>query len=57
MKCPRCEADRPRIIDSRPRNSTTWRRRECRKCGYKWNTIEVPEFSRQIGMDEIGKRG
>ena len=49
MKCPKCGADRCRIIDVRQRGAGTWRRRCCRKCGYRWNTVEVPEFSVPTG--------
>ncbi len=43
MKCPECGKMDLRVVDSRPRpaDETIWRRRECRKCGVRWNTWEL----------------
>lgn len=39
--CPRCGRDNAATIDSRNDNGFQIRRRECRNCGKKWNTIEI----------------
>lgn len=42
MKCPRCESDATRVIDSRPADDATSirRRRECDDCGFRFTTFE-----------------
>lgn len=43
MMCNSCGHHRLRTIDTRPHDSgTTLRRRECRKCGHLFSTVEVP---------------
>jgi transcriptional regulator NrdR family protein len=46
MKCPHCDADILYVVDSRMTEidgyKTVRRRRVCRKCKYRWSTIEVP---------------
>ena len=42
--CPKCGHSNTFIVDSRTyNNATTRRRRECDKCGYRYNTFEVSE--------------
>lgn len=41
--CPAC-GGRSSVIDSRPHESSIRRRRECKKCGQRWSTTEVPYF-------------
>ncbi len=40
--CPKCQHD-SHVINSRQRDGTTNRRRECFRCKHRWNTIEVLE--------------
>ena len=41
MKCPRCDSDNVDVIESRPYQGTCKRRRECRDCKVRFNTLEV----------------
>ena len=43
MLCPACKSDQVSVVDSRPRYRTTWRRRSCANCGYRFNTCELEE--------------
>jgi transcriptional repressor NrdR len=44
MNCRKCGANGARIVDSRQvqEGRETKRRRACRVCGYRWNTLEIP---------------
>ena len=43
--CPKCGSDRPLTIDTRTKPDQMIRRRkQCRKCGQRWNTLEAPEY-------------
>ena len=39
--CRRCGSSKGTVYDSRDENGLTIRRRKCKKCGFKWITIEV----------------
>lgn len=43
MKCPQCEHKQSRVIDVRTHSGAErrWRRRECKGCGSRFNTIEL----------------
>lgn len=41
MKCPACKGTDEIVIDTRDVSEGQRRRRECRTCGHKWNTIEM----------------
>lgn len=42
MKCPNCGHLESKVIDSRPtENSSIRRRRECLECGYRFTTYEI----------------
>ncbi len=41
MKCPMCQSKKFRIVDSRAKDFGIQRRRECRKCGHRFNTAEI----------------
>ena len=42
MTCPHCKHSRTRVIDTRGQpNNTTYRRRECLKCGERFSTHEI----------------
>ena len=45
MKCPFCNAEDTRVIDSRPadENSAIRRRRQCEACGKRFTTFEKTE--------------
>ncbi|MBR1422635.1 MAG: transcriptional repressor NrdR [Ruminococcus sp.] len=43
MRCPFCNNDDTRVIDSRPSEGKKRRRRECPKCGKRFTTYEVIE--------------
>jgi transcriptional repressor NrdR len=48
MKCPKCNADNDKVLDSRAvrDGAATRRRRECLNCGHRFTTYE------EIGRDE-----
>ena len=41
MICPECQNKQFRIIDVRSKKFGIQRRRECRKCGHRFNTAEI----------------
>lgn len=47
MECPNCGCNKTFVIDTRQHKIGAgyfpFRRRECRDCGYRWNTVEVHE--------------
>ena len=43
MKCPECNCEDSKVIDSRPTENKVRRRRECIKCGYRFTTYEIVE--------------
>lgn len=57
MRCPRCERDGTRVIDSRDleSGSTIRRRRECEACSYRFTTYERPEGARLIVVKRDGR--
>ena len=45
MTCPKCRKENNGVVDSRKKgDGLIWRRRNCRECGQRWNTIELPEY-------------
>ncbi len=46
MRCPNCENDDTKVLDSRPveDGSAIRRRRECEKCGFRFSTYEEIEI-------------
>jgi len=58
MRCPRCENDATRVIDSRDleSGSTIRRRRECESCSYRFTTYERPEGVRLVVVKRDGSR-
>lgn len=55
MKCPICGFEDSRVLDSRPtENSSTRRRRECKSCNYRFTTYE---FVEQVPLFVIKKDG
>ena len=45
MKCPACQYNGTRVVDSRPadENKSIRRRRECESCGFRFTTFEKVE--------------
>ena len=58
MRCPRCENDTTRVVDSRDleNGSTIRRRRECEACGHRFTTYERPEGARLVVVKRDGSR-
>lgn len=58
MRCPRCNDNGTRVIDSRDLEggSTIRRRRECEACAYRFTTYERPEGARLMVAKRDGSR-
>lgn len=56
MDCPKCAGKQVFIIDSRAKTDHVWRRRECRDCGYRWNTVEVEQDLFERRKNDLQKR-
>ena len=58
MRCPRCENDGTRVIDSHDleSGSTIRRRRECEACAYRFTTYERAEGARLVVVKRDGSR-
>lgn len=41
MICPKCKSDQLNVIDSRPTENHTRRRRQCVICGARVSTVEI----------------
>ena len=58
MKCPFCDSDEDRVIDSRParEGSAIRRRRECVRCGQRFTTYEFVEEIGNFVLKSSGSR-
>jgi transcriptional repressor NrdR len=58
MKCPSCQDNNSRVVDSRPIDDgrSIRRRRECEKCGYRFTTFEKVEESPLVVVKKEGIR-
>jgi transcriptional repressor NrdR len=58
LRCPRCNDNGTRVIDSRDLEggSTIRRRRECERCAYRFTTYERPEGARLVVVKRDGAR-
>ncbi|ASV68753.1 transcriptional regulator NrdR [Cytobacillus sp. FSL W7-1323] len=58
MKCPSCQHNNTRVLDSRPvdEGKSIRRRRECEKCGYRFTTFEKVEEIPLIVVKKEGTR-
>lgn len=58
MKCPSCQNNHSRVIDSRPvdEGRSIRRRRECEKCSYRFTTFERVEEIPLIVVKKGGNR-
>ena len=54
MRCPYCQYDESRVIDSRPSEDRKRRRRECLKCGKRFTTYEIVEQPLRIVLKRDG---
>lgn len=58
MKCPSCQCNHSRVVDSRPvdEGRSIRRRRECEECGYRFTTFEKVEESPIVVVKKEGTR-
>lgn len=62
MNCPKCGSNQTKVINSRPRDDTVWRRRECLKCGHVYTTFEITGVQKakfeimEIQLKDIARR-
>ncbi|MCQ4086948.1 transcriptional regulator NrdR [Saccharibacillus sp. JS10] len=58
MKCPYCDFNGTRVLDSRPanENKSIRRRRECESCGRRFTTFEMVEETPLIVIKKDGSR-
>ena len=54
MRCPYCDYEESRVVDSRPADERKRRRRECLKCGKRFTTYEVVEQPLRIVIKRDG---
>lgn len=56
MKCPRCQKDETKVVDSRPveEEDAIRRRRECEACGFRFSTYEQIEI---LGLTVVKRDG
>ncbi|MCR5717722.1 MAG: transcriptional regulator NrdR [Oscillospiraceae bacterium] len=54
MKCPYCDYEESKVVDSRPTDERKRRRRECLGCGKRFTTFEVIEQPLQIVLKRDG---
>lgn len=58
MKCPACQYNGTKVVDSRPaeENRSIRRRRECEKCAFRFTTFEKVEEAPLIVVKKDGSR-
>jgi transcriptional repressor NrdR len=56
MRCPKCASDQLAVIDSRSDEGSIRRRRECEKCGFRFNTFERIELALPLVLKKDGRR-
>lgn len=58
MKCPSCQNNNSRVVDSRPvdEGRSIRRRRECESCSYRFTTFEKVEESPLVVVKKEGTR-
>ena len=56
MKCPFCQSDDSKVLDSRPdpEGKSIRRRRECGRCGRRWRTLERVEDEMPLVIKKNG---
>lgn len=55
--CLNCGSDETKIVDVRDFTDMVRRRRACKKCGYRWNTVEIDEsvFQRLVEQSKTNR--
>jgi transcriptional regulator NrdR family protein len=43
MNCPKCDSTNVYVVDSRPLVEFVSRRRHCKDCGHRFNTVEITQ--------------
>ncbi len=58
MRCPSCQSEDTRVVDSRmvERGTAVRRRRECPKCTHRFSTYEQVELPRLVVVKKDGRR-
>ena len=58
MRCPKCNCDESRVVDSRPsdNNGAIRRRRECISCGHRFTTYERREETPLLVIKKDGSK-
>ncbi|MBO1914247.1 transcriptional repressor NrdR, partial [Microvirga sp. 3-52] len=58
MKCPACQFNGSKVVDSRPadNNTSIRRRRECESCAFRFTTFEKNEEAPLIVVKKDGSR-
>jgi len=56
LKCPYCESDRTRVIDTTHTSSGIRRRRECKDCGQRFSTVERAILTTPLVVKRGGRR-
>ena len=56
MNCPYCGWEESKVVDSRPKEDTIKRRRECMKCGRRFTTYEKIELNPLFVIKRDGRR-
>jgi len=52
LLCAKCHGE-SRVVDSRPSNTNTRRRRECLTCKHRWSTMEISSELAQTFQDRL----
>ena len=56
MRCPYCDHDESRVTDSREATDGIRRRRECRRCGLRFTTVERVQTTSLLVVKRDGRR-
>ena len=56
MICPYCSREETKVVDKRDSKGVTKRRRECLKCGKRFNTLESVEYAEIRVVKKDGRR-
>lgn len=56
MRCPECQHDESRVVDSRTAGDAIRRRRSCQRCGARFNTLEKLEVRLPWVLKQDGRR-
>jgi transcriptional repressor NrdR len=56
MRCPACQHDDTRVVDSRESGDGIRRRRSCQRCNHRFSTVERPEIRLPWVVKKDGRR-